>query len=126
MQVGTQVIDHLVEIMTEKELKQVGVTRKQVHLSTVILKRNTAKGLDVPTYDLGGVNGKIYAIWRVVIPPFGTTVAKGIINLMTHSNCLNVFVEPVLGYSEHITMTRCYGVLKPGRGNIDICLGIIV
>ena len=92
VQIGTQVIDHLVVTMTEKELQLAGETWKQVHLSTVVSKRNTMKGLDVPKYDLKGIKGKIYTIKEVVIPPFGTTVVKGIMNLMTHSKCFSVFV----------------------------------
>ena len=54
--------DHLVATMTEKELQQAGKTGKQVHFSTVITKRNTVKGPDVPKYDLKGVKGKICTI----------------------------------------------------------------
>ena len=43
-------------------------------------------------------------------------------NLITHSRCVNVVVEPVTGYSDHIATARSYGVLKPGRGKIDVCL----
>ena len=57
-----------------------------------------------------------------MIPPFGTTVVKVIANLTTHSKCLNVIIEPVTGYLEHIAMARSYGVLKLGRGKIDVCL----
>ena len=41
---------------------------------------------------------------------------------MTHLKCLNVVVESFMGYLEHIAMARSYGVLKPGRGKIDVCL----
>ena len=50
------------------------------------------------------------------------TVVKGTVNLMTHSGCLNVVVEPVLRYSEHFAMARSYAVLKLGRSKIDSCL----
>ena len=53
-----------------------------------------------------------------MIPPFGTTVVKGIANLTTHSKYSSVVVEPVAGYSED----RLYGVLRPGKGKIDVCL----
>ena len=55
---STQVIDHLVMTMTGEELQQVGNTWKQVHLSTVIPKRNTMESLKIPEYDLKGVKGK--------------------------------------------------------------------
>ena len=42
--------------------------------------------------------------------------------MMTHSKCLNVVDDPVMGYSEQTAMARSYGVLKPGRGKIDVCL----
>ena len=35
---------------------------------------------------------------------------------------MNVVIEPVAGYSEHIATARSYGVLKPGKGKIDVCL----
>ena len=125
MQIGTQAIDHLVVTMTKKELQQCGDTWKQVYLSTVISKRKTTKGLNVSNYDLEGV-GKIHTVGEVVIPPFVTTVVKGIANLMTHSKCMNVVVYPVTGYSDHVAMNRSYGGLKPGRGKIDTASEIIV
>ena len=42
--------------------------------------------------------------------------------MMMHSKCLNVVVEPVTGYLEQIATARSYGVLKPRRGKIDVCL----
>ena len=65
VQIGTQVIDHLVVTMTEKELQQAGKTWKQVNLSTLISNRNTMKGLNVPEYDLKGVKGEIHTIREV-------------------------------------------------------------
>ena len=62
VQTGTQVIDHLVATMTGEELQQAGETWKQVHLSTVILKRNIMESLNIPKYDLEGVKGKICTI----------------------------------------------------------------
>ena len=121
VQIGTQVIDYLVVIMNETELQQDRETWKQVHLNTVISQRNTMKGLNTPKYDLKGVKGKIHTKREVIILPFGTTVVKGSTNLMTHSKCLNVAVEPVIGYLEHNAMARWHGVLKPGRGKIG-CL----
>ena len=57
VQIGTQVIDHLVVTMTKRELQQAGYICKQVHLSTVIYKWNTVKGLNIPEYDLQGIKG---------------------------------------------------------------------
>ena len=106
MQMGTQVIDHLVATMNEKELQQAERNWKQVHLSTVISKGNMVKGLDVPKYYLKRVKGKICTIREVVILPFGTTVVKGIMNLTTYTECMNVVVEPVTRYLEYIAMIR--------------------
>ena len=122
MEIGTQVIDHLVVTMTKKELQQAGKTWEQVHVSTIISKRNTVKGLNIPECDLEGLKGEICTIREVIIPPFVTTMVKGITNLMTHSKCVNVIVEPVTGYLDYIAMARSYGLLKPGRGKIDVCL----
>ena len=108
--------------MTRKELQQAWETWKQVHLSTMVSKRNTVKCIDIPKYDLKGVKGKICTVRGIVIPPFGTTVIKGIANLTTHSKYLNVIGEPVTGYSEHIAMARSYRVLNLGRDKIDVCL----
>ena len=57
-----------------------------------------------------------------MIPSFGITIVKSLVNLTTHSKCLNVVVEPVTGYSEHISIAKSYGVLKPRRGKIDVSL----
>ena len=111
VQIGTQDIEHLVVTMTEKELQQAGEIWEQVHLSTVISKRNIVKGFDIPEYNLEGVKGKIHNIRKVIIPPFRNSVVKGIINLMIHSKCLNVVVVPVMGYAEHIATARSYGVI---------------
>ena len=73
------------------------------------------KGLDIPEYDLNGEKGSHNS--AIV-----TTGVKGIKDLMTHSEYVDVSVEPVTGYSEHIATARSYGVLKPGRGKIDVCL----
>ena len=51
-----------------------------------------------------------------------TTVVKGITIVMTHSKCMNVVVKPVMGYFDHIATARSCGVLKPGRGKVDVCL----
>ena len=40
--------------MTKEELQQSGDAWKQVHLSTVILKRYTMESFNVPGYDLKG------------------------------------------------------------------------
>ena len=76
------------------------------------------KGFDVPEYDLKGVKGKICTIGEVIILAFGTTVVKGIMNLMTLSKCLNVVVEHVMGYLEYIAMARSYGVLNQGEAKL--------
>ena len=47
---------------------------------------------------------------------------KGHYELDNTSRYVNVVVEPVIGYSDHIAMARSYGILKPGRGKIDVCL----
>ena len=52
VQIDTQVIDHLVVTMTEEELQQAGDTWKQVHLRTIISKRNTVESLNIPEYHL--------------------------------------------------------------------------
>ena len=41
VQIGTQVIDQLVAMMTKKELLKVGETWRQVHLSTTVSKATT-------------------------------------------------------------------------------------
>ena len=48
VQMDAKVTDYLVVTMTKKELQQAKQTWKQVHLSTVISKRNTVKGLNIP------------------------------------------------------------------------------
>ena len=64
------------------------------------------KGFDVPDYDFKGVKGKICTIREVIILPLRITVVKGIMNLMAHSKCLNVALEPVVRYLEHIATAR--------------------
>ena len=122
MQIGTQVIDHLVVTMTKKEMQQAQETHEELHLSTVITKMSTVKGLNIAKYDLKEVKGKICTIREVLILQLMTTVAKGIMNLMTYSKCVNVVVKPVMGYLYHIAMARPYGILKPGRGKIYVFL----
>ena len=122
IQIGTQAIDCLVMIKTEEELQQAGDTRKQIHLSTVISKRNTVESLNIPEYNLEGMKGKIHMMREVVILPFAIIVVKGIVNLMMHSKYVNIIVEPIMGCSNHIAMARSYGVLRLGRGKISVCL----
>ena len=103
VQIGMQFIDHLDGTLNKKEMQQAYNIWKQVHLSTVISKRNAVKGLNIPEYDLKGVKGKIHTLREVVILSFVITVVKGIANLMTHSKYKNVAVEPVMGYPDHVT-----------------------
>ena len=35
---------------------------------------------------------------------------------------MNVIVEPVMGYLDHITVARFYRVLRPVAGKVDLCL----
>ena len=58
LQIGTQVIDQLVATMAKKELQKAREMWKQVHLGTIVSKRNTAKGHDAPEYDLNGIKVK--------------------------------------------------------------------
>ena len=122
VQIGTQVIKQLVTTMTEKELQKAGETWKHVHLGTTVLKKNTIKGPDILEYDFEGVKGKICTMREVKTPLFETTVVKGIVNSATHLKCLSVVVKPIAGYLEHIATARSYGVLRPGKGEINICL----
>ena len=80
------------------------------------------KSLNITKHDLKGVKGKIHTMGEVVILPFTTTVDMGIVNLMTHSKCMNIVVKPVTGYSDHIAKVRSCGVLRPGRGKNDVCI----
>ena len=57
-----------------------------------------------------------------MIPLLTTTAVTGMKDLTTQPNPLNVVVEPVLGYSEHVVTARLYGELRPGTGQINICL----
>ena len=91
--IGTYVIDHLVMNMTKEELQQTRDTWNQVHLS-----------LNVLQYSLKGVMGNLYTLREVVISQFMTIVVKGIPNLMVHSKCMNVGVEPVTKYLEYIAI----------------------
>ena len=59
---------------------------------------------------------------KVVIPPFVTIVVKGAVQLITHSKHVNVTIEPYASCSDHVTMVRSYGVLRPGVGKVDVCL----
>ena len=59
---------------------------------------------------------------EVIILLFTTSIVKAIVNLMTHSKYVNVVVEPVMGCSDDVAMAISYGVLKPRRSRIDVCL----
>ena len=54
VQIGTQVIDQLLAMMTKKELQKAGETQRQVHLSTIVLRRNTIGSPNAPEYDFRG------------------------------------------------------------------------
>ena len=43
---------------------------------------------------------------EVVIPLMMTTVVTGMADLTTHSNPLNVVVQPMFDYSKHIAIAR--------------------
>ena len=52
---------------------------------------------------------KIHTMREVMIPPFETTVVKGIVNLTTHSKCLSVVVEPAAGIQNTLLWPDCMG-----------------
>ena len=79
VQIGTLVIDHLAMTMTVEKLQQAGDTCKQVHLSTVISKRNTVESLNIHKFDLEGVKGIVCMMREVVIPLFVALVVKGVV-----------------------------------------------
>ena len=80
------------------------------------------EGINVPEYDLKGVKSKMCTFWEDIIQASETNVVKDIMNLMTYPKCVNAVVEPVMGYLDHTAMARSYGLLKPWRGKIDLCL----
>ena len=70
---------------------------------------------NVPKYDLKGVKGKIHMMREVVIPPFATIMVKGVAKLMTHSNHMNVVIEPIVEYSDPIAMARFLWQIETGN-----------
>ena len=93
VQIGTEIIDQLVTTMTKKELQKASETWRQVHLSVIVSKRNTIRGVNAPEYDFG-IKGKIHTMREVMIPPLMTTVVTGMPGLTKHSKSLSVVVEP--------------------------------
>ena len=122
VQLGTLILEQLVVTMTTEKIQQAGETWKQVHLSTVLSKTNTVESLSISMHDLKGVKGKIGMMQTVVILPFTTIRVKGVAQLITHSRYMNVIIKPNAGNSDHVTIERSYGVLKPGLGKVDVCL----
>ena len=57
---------------------------------------------------------------ELVIPPLVIIMVKGIANLMTHSKCMNVVIEPIAGYLDHIATSRSYGVLRQRVGKVIV------
>ena len=49
-------------------------------------------------------------------------VVKGAAKLIMHSKHMNVIVELIAGFSDHVAMARSYGVLRPGVNKVDGCL----
>ena len=80
------------------------------------------QSLNVHKYDHEGVKGKIHRMMEGVIPPFVTTVVKTVAKLMTHSKCMNVVIEPIVGYLDYTVTPRSSGVLRKGVGKVDFCL----
>ena len=56
-----------------------------------------------------------------MILPFRTAIVKGIA-LTKLLKCVIAVVKPFAGYPKHTAMARSYGVLKPGKGKIDVFL----
>ena len=51
-----------------------------------------------------------------------TIMVEGFAKLMTHSKHMNVVIEPIVGYVDHIAMTGSNGILRLGVGGINVCL----
>ena len=54
VQIGIQVVGQFVATVTEKELQKAGETWRQVHLSTIVSKRNTIGSPNAPEYNFRG------------------------------------------------------------------------
>ena len=73
-----------------------------MHISMVLSKQNSLIISSKPEYDLDKVKGKIQTTTKVVILPFDTVIVKGQAKLNILPKCINVLIEPTLGYLQHI------------------------
>ena len=106
--------------MTMEELQQAEDTWKQVHLTTVISKRNTVESLNILKYDLKGVKCRVCTIRKSCNSTICDHIGEVSCKLMTHSKCMNVLIEPIVGYPYcHSQILRH---LETRVGKINVCL----
>ena len=90
VQIGTGVIDKIINIITPEELKQALETWRKTHNSRVITgKVSQTENSGV----VKEVKGKVAITKPVKVPPYGSTKVKGTNKFRGHSKCTNLIVE---------------------------------
>ena len=103
IQVGSHIIDQVINCITEDELQSLSQSWKLAYVSTIILKSALVGD---PDFDLDRVKGKVVTTKKVKMPAFQTIITKGLTKVTGHQKYVHVLLEPSL---------RCMSVFVPGN-----------
>ena len=91
IQVGSHIIDQVINCITEEELLSLFQSWKLAYVSTIISKSSQ---VSVQEFDLEQVKDKVVITMEVKIPAFQTMITEGIMKVMGHQKRIHVLEEP--------------------------------
>ena len=118
IQVGSCIIDQVMNYISEDELQSLSQSWKVAYVSMIISKSAPVSGLK---FDLDQVKGKVVSDEEVKIPTLQTAVVKGLTMVTGHQKHVHVLVEP----SPKCTSVFILGntsELRPGGSDVTVVL----
>ena len=120
LQIGTTVLDQMVEDITDEELKSSSQVLKTSYVSCCAARRSTQVKDCLNSFSLEQVKGSVKTTKKVVIPAFSTIEVSGMSKVKGHSKKVHIIVE---GSQESklpssILVTNTYGQLQAGSSRV--------
>ena len=123
IQLGTNIIDEALRVITDKELEKGEQQWRRAKLSSAISKTAEVKTNEEAVLDLKGVNGDVRTTKKVVIPPLETVQVHGLTKYHCHSKRIHVIADqPQNSFANQLVTTSTYTELKPGSSKVTLCV----
>ena len=123
IQLGTNIIDEALRVITDKELEKGEQQWRRAKLSSAISKTAEVKTNEEAVLDLKGVNGDVRTTKKVVIPLLETVQVHGLTKYHCHSKRIHVIADqPQNSFANQLVTTSTYTELKPGSSKVTLCV----